>query len=186
MKKLFPKIILTLKFSVKSGMRKAKTFITVFFLGAICINGFSQYKKNAVVIELFGKSFYYFDISYERYFSENFHVGAGLGNPTIDKLYYNSEMIKRYEFKIPVYLGYSIGLKKHHAMSELGITIFTNTDFHNFNNFDEPVLPYISFGYEYQDKGTIFRIPVYLAYIGRNEFFPAVGPWIGLSLGKRF
>jgi len=58
---------------------KTKFIIWVFVFSAVCLNGFSQYKKNAVVLELAGKAFSFYDISYERYLSERLHLGAGVG-----------------------------------------------------------------------------------------------------------
>ena len=166
-------------------MIKVKFIIWSFLLSVICLNCFSQYKKNAIISELAGKSFGYFDISYERYLSERFHFGGGIGLSGRDHLYYNGGMFTRTNFTIPLYGAYAFGQKKHHAISELGTTIRGYTGPNGSLNLDGQFL-FISFGYEYKGEKFIFRAPVYLAYVGSNEFFPPVMPWFGLSFGRLF
>lgn len=151
----------------------------------VCLNGYSQYKKNAVVLDLAGKSVYYFDITYERQLSEKFHLGAGAGLAGISTLYKNTdERFKEFNIRFPVYGAYSFGRKKHHLISELGLTIdaFFGTPKINISS----LWPFISCGYEFKGDNIIIRIPVYLGYIGKNEWFPRVMPWAGLSIGVPF
>jgi hypothetical protein len=166
-------------------MRKVKLIIWPLLLSVICLDSFSQYKKNAIVLELAGKSFGYFDISYERYFYERFHFGGGIGISKKDHLYYDGGMFTRYNFTIPLYGAYSFGQKKHHAISEFGTTIRGYTAPNGSVSIDDQFL-FISIGYEFKGEKFIFRAPVYLAYIGRNEFFTSVVPWFGLSFGRLF
>jgi hypothetical protein len=166
-------------------MRKSKLIPLFLLLCAICLSGFSQYKKNAVVFEVLGKSRYYFDISYERNLSERIHIGGGVGTSGIDHLDYSGGSFNRLNFSIPLYGAYSFGQKKHRLISEIGASILGNTTPNNFLSLSD-VTPFISVGYEYVGEHYVFRVPVYCAYIGRNEFFPSVMPWIGVSFGRLF
>jgi hypothetical protein len=149
------------------------------------MNGISQYKKNAVVFEVLGKSCYYFDISYERNVTERIHIGSGIGFSGIYHLYYSGGDFHEVNFSIPIYGAYSFGQKKHHLISEIGTSILGNTTPYSFLSLSD-VTPFISVGYEYKGEHYVFRVPVYFAYIGRNEFFPSVMPWIGVSFGRLF
>jgi hypothetical protein len=166
-------------------MRKRKLTIMFFLLPLICLNSYPQYKKNAVVIELLGKSCYYFDISYERNLTERIHIGGGIGTSGIDHLDFNGGTFNRLNFSIPLYGAYSFGQKRHRIISEIGMSILGNTTPYNFLSLSD-VTPFISVGYEYKGEHYVFRVPVYFAYIGRNEFFPSVMPWIGVSFGRLF
>jgi len=166
-------------------MRKSKLIPLFLFLSAICLNCLSQYKKNAVVFELLGKSSYYFDISYERNLSERIHLGSGIGLAGIYHLYYSGGEFHEVNFSIPIYGAYSFGQKKHHLLSEIGMSVWGNTVHDGFVYFTD-LIPFISAGYEYKGVHYVFRVPVYFAYIGRNEFFPSVMPWIGVSFGRLF
>ena len=166
-------------------MRKGKLITSFLFLSLICLNSFSQYKKNAVVFELLGKSSYYFDISYERNLSERIHIGSGIGLAGINHLYYSGGDFHEVNFSIPIYGAYSFGQKKHRLISEIGISIRGETVPDGFAHFTD-LIPFISAGYEYKGERYFLRVPVYLSYIGRNEFFPSVMPWIGVSFGRLF
>jgi len=166
-------------------MRKRKLIPWFLLLSLICQNGFSQYKKNAVVLELLGKSFYYFDVTYERNFSDKIHIGTGIGLGGIYHLYYNGGDFHEVNFSIPIYGAYSFGQKKHRLITEMGMSVWGNTEHDSFVYFTD-LIPFISAGYEYKGEHYVFRVPVYFAYIGRNEFFPSVMPWIGVSFGRLF
>jgi hypothetical protein len=159
--------------------------LVTVLVSLICQESFSQYKKNAVVLDLAGKSFYYFDISYERYLSEKFHLGAGVGLAGISTLYISQdEMSKEYNIRFPIYGAYTLGKKKHHAVSELGITI--DATFSSFGNYVQGVFPFISIGYEFKGENIIIRVPFYLGYVGENEWYPSIMPWAGFSIGVPF
>jgi hypothetical protein len=166
--------------------RKAIRFILLIAIcSAVGLNSYSQYKKNAVVLDLAGKSVYYFDISYERYLSERFHLGAGAGLAGISTLYKDAdEKATEFNIRFPVYGAYALGKKKHHAIAELGLTI--DSFICSFGSSISSLWPFISIGYEFKGDNMFIRIPVYLGYIGKNEFFPSVMPWAGLSIGIPF
>jgi len=166
-------------------MRKSKLIPLFLLLSAICLSGFSQYKKNAVVFEVLGKSYYYFDISYERNVTERMHIGSGIGFAGIHHLYYSGGDFHEVNFSIPIYVAYSFGQKKHRLISEIGTSIWGNTTPHSFLSLSD-VIPFISAGYEYKGEKYVFRVPVYFAYVGKNEFFSSVMPWIGVSFGRLF
>jgi len=171
--------------SLRFQMIKVKIIIWTIFLSVVCLNCFSQDKKNAVVLELAGKSFGYFDISYERYLSDRLHFGGGIGISGRSQLYYNGGMFNRTNFTIPLYGAYAFGQRKHHVISEFGISLQGFTGPNGTVSLDGQYL-FISVGYEYKGEKFIFRAPVYLAYVGSNEFFPPVMPWFGLSFGRLF
>jgi hypothetical protein len=162
-----------------------KLIIWTITYSVICLNSFAQYKKNVVVLDLAGKSFYYFDISYERYLSEKFHFGAGVGLAGISTLYINpDEQFNEYNIRFPIYGAYALGKKKHHVISELGMTI--DGIFSSSETYISSLWPFLSIGYEFKGDKIVIRIPVYLGYIGENEWYPKVMPWAGLSFGVPF
>ena len=175
-----------IRIAVNLYRRKA---IRLILLTAICsavsLNSYAQYKKNAVVLDLAGKSVYYFDITYERYLSEKFHIGAGAGLAGISTLYKDAdETATELNIRFPVYSAYALGNRKHHAIAELGFTI--DSFICSFGSSISSLWPFISIGYEFKGDNMFIRIPVYLGYIGKNEFFPSVMPWAGLSIGVPF
>jgi len=163
---------------------KTKFIIWVFVFSAVCLNGFSQYKKNAVVLELAGKAFSFYDISYERYLSERLHLGAGVGLEGASKGYSLTGKHTDFDFRIPIYGGYTFGKKKHHIMTEIGVTF--EEHWHTGIGVYTDLWPFISGGYEFRGSRIFIRIPVYLTYVGPNEWWPAVLPWVGLSIGLPF
>jgi hypothetical protein len=165
-------------------MKKIKLIIWSLLLSVACLNCFSQYRKNAIVLELAGKSFGFFDISYERSLSRKFHIGGGIGMSRKYHLYYDGGMFTRHNLRFPLYCGYAIGQKKHHAIAEIGTTIRVFTGPEDPFTFDGQDL-FISAGYEYKGEKFFFRAPVYLVRMGSNELSVFV-PWFGLSLGTQF
>jgi hypothetical protein len=158
-------------------------WITVF--SAICLNGFSQYKKNAVVLELAGKSYYYFDLSYERILSEKFHIGGGAGLGNIYSLFiWQYGKVLEYNFRFPIYGAYAFGREKHHAITEFGVTI--QDECYSMGSSDINFRPFIAFGYELKGSNIIFRVTGYLFYVDKNESSPAFMPWGGVSIGVPF
>jgi hypothetical protein len=165
--------------------KRIKFLFWVVIFSAVCLNGFSQYKKNAVVLDIAGKCFYYFDISYERYLSEKFHFGAGAGLAGISSgSTAPDEIHTEFNIRFPVYAAYAFGKTKHHVITEYGLT--ADCIFSSVGSYVLSLWPFISVGYEYKGSKIIIRVPVYLAYIGENEFFPAFSPWAGLSIGVPF
>jgi hypothetical protein len=162
-----------------------RILIWTIIVSMVSLNSFSQYKKNALVLDLAGKSFYYFDISYERYLSEKFHLGAGAGLAGISILYKNpDESFKEFNIRFPVYGAYAFGKKKHHVISELGLTL--ECVFSSAGSSVSSLWPFFSIGYEFKGEKIIIRVPVYLVYIGENEWYPGVVPWAGVSIGVPF
>ena len=171
-------------------MRKLMVLFWCIALITICFNGLCQYKKNAIVLELLGKSVIPFDLSYERYFSERFLIGGGIGMPTKTKFQDISPVGNGtltpnfYTFDVPVYCGYSFGQKKHHLNSELGIAFVLSTENKHANLLG--TLPFISLGYEFKGENYVFSIPVYFALRDAYNDSRQIVPWIGLSLGRLF
>ncbi len=158
-------------------------WIAVF--SAICPDSFSQYKKNAIVLELAGKSYYYFDLSYERFLSEKFHLGLGAGMGNINSLFiWQYGRILEYNFRFPIYGGYAFGEEKHHIITEFGVTIQDKC--YSRGSSDINFQPFIAFGYEFKGSNIIIRVPGYLLYIGKSEFSPIIMPWGGVSIGVPF
>jgi hypothetical protein len=173
----------------RAGILCKKETIKLIIWSAIylqlCLNSFSQDKKNAVVLDLGGKTAYYYDISYERYLSEKFHLGAGAGLAGISTLYkYPDEKATQFNIRIPLYGAYALGKKKHHAITEFGLTI--DGLFCSLGSTVLNLWPFISIGYEFKGDNIIIRVPFYLGYVGKNEFFPFIMPWAGLSIGVPF
>ena len=164
--------------------RIIKFIIWIVVFSAVCLNGFSQNKKNAVVLELAGKAFSYYDVSYERYLLEKFHLGIGVGMEGISKGYSQSGDHTDFDFRFPIYGAYTFGKKKHHVMTEIGVTF--EEHWHTGIGVYTDLWPFISGGYEYRGSKVIIRVPIYLVYVGPNEWWPSVLPWAGLSIGVPF
>jgi hypothetical protein len=164
--------------------RIAKSIIGVVVISAVSLEGFSQFKKNAVVLEIAGKAFSYYDISYERYLSAKFHLGVGVGLEGISKGLSQTGEHTDFDFRFPVYGAYTFGKKKHHVMTEIGMTF--EEHWHTGIGIITDLWPFISGGYEYRGKKIFIRVPVYLTYVGPNEWWPSVLPWAGLSIGVPF
>ena len=164
-------------------MKNVRFLILMILFSHLSIAGFTQYKKNAVVAEIAGKSFSFFGLEYERFLTERFRIGTGIGIGSKEQLVYgNGDTFDRYNFSVPVYGVYAWGRKKHHAITEFGFTLRGVTGPVTKASFDE-FYPYVSYGYEFKSDIFVFRIPVYLCYVGSSDFFPAVIPWLGLSFG---
>lgn len=168
--------------SLNKKIVKFIIWVVLFF--AVCLSGFSQNKKNAVVLELAGKAFSYYDISYERYLCEKFHLGIGIGLEGVSKGYSQSGEHTDFDFRFPLYCAYTFGKKKHHVMTEIGVTF--EEHWHTGIGIYTDLWPFISGGYEYRGSKIIIRIPIYLTYVGPNEWWPSVLPWAGLGIGVPF
>ena len=166
-------------------MKYLRVALSFAFLMLFSLKSFSQEKKNAVTLEVLGKSIFFFDINYGRYLTEKFQVGAGLGMAGVSKITFIDETVTRFDFRIPIYGSYAFSTKRHHLVSELGIIMGGYTDSITGVNIDG-VVPFISLGYEVKGENYVFRVPVYLFYAGENELIGRVVPWVGVSLGRLF
>ncbi len=155
------------------------------FLMLFSLKSFSQEKKNAVTLEVLGKSIFFFDINYGRYLTEKFQVGTGLGMAGVSKIAFTDGTVTRFDFRVPIYGSYAFSTKRRHLVSEFGIIMGGYTDSKVGTNIDG-VVPFISLGYEVKGEHYIFRVPVYLFYAGENELIGRVVPWVGVSLGRLF
>jgi len=165
-------------------MRLAIFNLWVVTFSAVCLNGFPQNKKNAVVLEIAGKAFSYYDVSYERYLFEKFHLGIGVGFESASKGFSQSGEHTDFDFRFPIYAAYAFGKKKHKIMTEIGVTF--EEHLHTGIGIITDLWPFISGGYEYHGEKIIVRFPIYLVYVGPNSWWPSVLPWAGLSLGVPF
>jgi hypothetical protein len=165
-------------------MKIFKVGLILILFTILGVNIYSQEKKNVITAELLGKSLTVFDVSYARYLSERFQVGAGIGLENARKVGYDTETYMTYLFNFPIYGAYAWGTDKNHAISEFGVNIRAGSNFHGETGFSRP-LPFISLGYEHKGDNFIFRIPVYAFYMGRDEIIPLM-PWLGISVGRRF
>ncbi len=166
-------------------MKYFRIVLPFAFLMLISLKSFSQEKKNAVTLEVLGKSIFFFDVNYARYLTEKFQVGVGIGLADVAKLTYVDETVTRFDFRIPIYGSYAFSTKRRHLVSEFGITMGGYADSKIGTNL-EGVVPFVSIGYEVKGENYVFRVPIYLMYAGENEFFSAVIPWVGVSLGRLF
>ena len=166
-------------------MKKELILMAFIFFLFFNPHSYPQYKKNSLTLEVLGKSLIFCDISYSRYLSEKFQIGAGLGLQSIGKLSSIDGTSTNVDYSIPVYGAYAFGTKKHHVVSELGITLTGYTNFKKRSGL-YGAGPFVSVGYELKGENYVFRVPLYLFYIGDNDFFPPVIPWFGLGLGRLF
>ncbi len=185
---------------MKFYMRKLKILFWCIALITICLNGFTQYKKNAVVLELAGKS-PPVSVCYQRFFSERFNIGAGIGmsmeGSSLQK--FGDFYRKRINFNAPVYFGYSFGQKKSRLSSASGITFclrwvdqsLLSGKTKKFELLDSA--PFFSLGYEYRGEKYFFNIPVYLLRLKIEEWSEEfvgtrhiMAPYIGVRIGRMF
>lgn len=151
----------------------------------IVIKGYSQEKKNAVTLEVLGKSLFIFDVNYGRYLTEKLQVGVGLGLAGVNKITYVDGTATNFDFNIPIYGSYAFSTKRRHLVSEFGAIMGGSTNSKS-GTIINGVAPFVSIGYEVKGENYVFRVPVYLFYAGDNDFFSTVIPWVGVSLGRLF
>ncbi len=154
-------------------------------------------------IELLGKSVVFLNATYEHNFNRNIGIGIGLsftmaqsGTITREVNYQTPDQYTEdgkyidLAGTIPIYLITKQGKGKHRLIQQIGVTtmisLFHNrypsgTEIHN----ETKVIPFASIGYEYEGERVVFRLPIYIGYIGDEGFFPAVVPWVGVSLGVK-
>jgi hypothetical protein len=154
-------------------------------------------------IEFLGKAPLFGSVSYEHNFNRNYGIGIGLGvgniaTGTITRVLDDSQMTivtedGRYldvAASVPVYLIAKQGKGKHRIVEQLGFTTLVTGYFNKYpsGHVDKGTeafgLPFASIGYEYEGRRMVFRVPLYLGYLGKNSgIFPSFVPWGGVSLG---
>ncbi|MCB0706611.1 MAG: hypothetical protein KDC34_14955 [Saprospiraceae bacterium] len=144
------------------------------------------HNPNVVTLELLGKSLIIFDVSYSRKLTDHIQLGMGLGFQDRSTLTTISGDYKVTDLNVPIFGTYIFGQKKHHAISELGVRLsFTVSKFKESNYWNRPI-PFVSFGYEFEGEHFVFRVPIYLAFVGKSELTSTFMPWAGLSFGYPF
>lgn len=166
-------------------MKYLRIVLPFAFLMLISPKIYSQEKKNAVSLEVLGKSLLVFDVNYGRYLSEKFQLGVGLGLSGVNKVTYIDETVTNFDFGVPIFGSYAFSTKKHHVVSEFGILLYGAANSKAGVKMEE-VAPFVSIGYEVKGENYVFRLPLYFFYVGENDFFPAVIPWVGVSVGSLF
>jgi hypothetical protein len=162
-----------------------KLILLSAFLSSVLINSYSQEKKNAIILELAGKSDYYFDLCYERSFYGKFHLGIGAGMGNINTLYISPEESgKEYELRFPVYGGYSFLKKKHRIITQLGGSLFY--DYPTTGSSTSEFFPFVTAGYEFRGFSLILRAQIYLFFVGSYEEYSDFFPFAGISIGLPF
>lgn len=179
-------------------MQKIRMAFLALFIGTGSLALGQRPYKQALSLELAGKSILFASISYEYYFEDNrFGIGGGLGFTNIER----GDIIReldgipetgRYtDFVIPVliYGIGSFGSGPHRLHTQLGINWQQRAYLNRFpsgnNNFYESgLLPYLGVGYEYRGESVFFRALPMVGYIGdSNGFLPRIAPWLGLTVG---
>jgi hypothetical protein len=135
-------------------------------------------------------------LSYEYDIKPNFTVGTGWGFMQISsgKYYTHNETRQgRYFDLVLSNQNYAMHRffyqNKHRLITQYGITIQRRLEFVHFSDggiqyADRPYLvPFLSAGYEFKGDNIIFRIPVYIAWIGISDWLFPVMPWLGVSVG---
>ena len=138
-------------------------------------------KRNAVYLGLFGNSFFYPHISYDRilYAKENFQwvVGSGfwVAGGNFDK---SRDLI------LSPQSSFMLG-RKHHLEAGLGYSLALYNLSDSQDNNDYAIMMRIGYRYQKPDGGFFFRTGFTPSL--RNSIFSAqFFPWAGISIGGSF
>lgn len=168
---------------------------TLLVLTFFCNTSFASENRHAVHLELLGKSVYYGTLTYEFDVKPNFTVGTGWGFMNIysGKYFTHNMREGRYFDLILTNQHYALHRffykGRHRLIAQYGLTIQNSLNFVRFNDgglqfSNHPFLvPFAGTGYEFKSEKIYLRFPVYVAWIGVSDWFPALMPWFGLSVG---
>ncbi|MBK8808479.1 MAG: hypothetical protein IPO21_18345 [Bacteroidales bacterium] len=126
--------------------------------------------KNTVFVEIFGNSFFLYNVGYDRILMSKGkrNISAGLGTQVIDG-----------EFSLSPQVNYFYGIK-HHIETGIGFTYYFISDCY--------IIP-VRIGYRYQkpEGGLLIKVAL-TPFYGRNIPFDNSNfmPWAGLTLGWTF
>ncbi|MCI4666993.1 MAG: hypothetical protein MRZ79_02450 [Bacteroidia bacterium] len=175
--------------------------LAVLFMFCLPMQGQQKFILNA---EVGGKVFLFGSLSLESYWEKpQFGIGMGAGFNSISRSNQfltdsaTNELVEfsSTELRIPLtaYIYKTFGRDKHRLFIPLGYSTLTsltrsNTGGETSWNFEEvSPLPFAGMGYELHGEKVIFRLPVYVLYLGDDpsNIFPDFLPWLGMSFGFR-
>ena len=170
----------------------------------------NQYKekeisKHSLNIELFGKGFFYGNLSYEYALKRNLVFGSGLGFQAQHTNHYDPPIyktVKELIITVPLYMVFKTHKKKRrHIVFALGVTPvvsvrhsgyseyvkYSNSLGHNTSRVRQTrIYPNFAIGYESNFGDFYFRFSLYAQYIRSNYYLPSVLPWFGITFGRHF
>ncbi len=164
-----------------------------------------EISKHSLNIELFGKGFYFGNLSYEYALKRNLVFGSGLGFQAQHTNSYDAPDYKNFKelyLTIPLYMVFKTHKNKsRHIVFTLGVTPLMSIKHSGYNEYKKyfsqvkvntsrvrkvDIFPNFAIGYESNSDTFYFRISIYAQYIGENGWFPSVVPWLGITFGRHF
>lgn len=154
-------------------------------------------KKQAMVLEVGGKTLIFGSLAYERNLRPSFSLGVGVGvlnvasGDIIRDLNGSNERGRYFESATSQFLygNYFWGGPNHQGFVTIGLTHFLLSDRQNYpserlHHIDSDLEGNLGLGYQL-DKGKLFfRATAYvLSLRGNSAYIPDYLPWAGLSMG---
>lgn len=169
---------------------------TIFILSLfVSFSVFGQKHNSSLHLEILGKSLWYGSLSFENEINEHLSYGVGIGYKSYSTGAYSSLRGEGNYFDIytaiPLYMQYQFFQKKDHLLAIAGFTIQNGLYLVKYNSgkfqvgYRPYLLPFVGAAYELEFEKIIFRLPVYAVYIGINDWYFPVLPWIGVSVGYK-
>lgn len=168
---------------------------TLLVLILLCNTTFASENRHTVHLELMGKSVYFGTLTYEFDVRPNFSVGTGWGFMDVysGKYFTHNMREGRYFELILTNQHYALHRffyrGRHRLITQYGFTIQNRLNFVQFNEgglqfSNHPFfVPFAGAGYEFRSEKLYVRVPLYVAWIGVSDWFPALMPWFGVSVG---
>ena len=173
-------------------MKKVTLFIIVTLYSSFAP---AQEKNSSLHLELLGKSIWFGSVTYEREFNPHLSYGFGLGYKSFYTGGYSSSNGEGTYYDLytttPLYFLYQFFNTKQHLLTMAGVTMQHEIGFvHYFSGKNKPsyrpyLVPFIGIAYELEKDRFVFRLPLYLSWIGESDWFPALMPWAGISFGYK-
>lgn len=159
------------------------------------VHSYGQKGNSSLQLELFGKSLWFGALSYEYEFRDNLSLGLGYGFKGVQTGGYESLKGEGKYIDVitttPFYIQYQFLNSRHHINSLAGFTIQNIFYYVHYNsgkmqlNYKPHMIPFVGLAYEYEMDRFVFRVPVYLSWIGRSDWFYPLMPWAGVSFGYK-
>ncbi len=188
-------------------MKRILVVIILFTLFSTVLKGQNNtnednldFSNHSVNLEIFGKGFWFGNISYEYTIKQKFVLGAGIGfmgylSGKSNRMHDGSSETGDYtdlNLTFPLYAMYKMwAKKKHHLLITVGATPTILSSSHDypsekFTNYEFYLPPVAGIGYEFKPGMFFYRVNIYAQYLGKNAWYPTVAPWAGIGFGRSF
>ncbi len=177
--------------------------IFILLLGTFSIFTIHAQQEYRLSLEAGGKAFLFGSLSVESYWEKpQIGIGAGLGFNSVENFDFMSldssinKMVnyRVTEVRIPLtaYVYKTFGKGKNRLIIPLGYSSLSEVGWRSSSedtqwDFQFIPLPFAGAGWESRGERFIFRLPLYVLYLGEDPsgIFPSVFPWLGLGITLR-